>query len=306
MAAAQRVAWFNGRFMPERDVCVPFRDLSSLRGYGAFDLTRTFYGRPFRLNEHVQRLYRSLRYLDIDCGLAFDEMVALSLETLERNRHLLTERDDYWIGQRISAGVQAIGDEGWEHTGPNVIIECCPLPIAKRARLYRDGIKVVTPATPRTSAKALSPRAKMNQYLNMILADNDVKRLDPEAWALLLDENGNLAEGEGNNIFLVCDGVLMTPRAQNILPGISRATVIEIAQNLGIEVRETDVDLYDAAIADEMFIASTSLCICPVSSFNGRKIRTSVPGPVTARLTAAYIDMAGCDFVQQHLSWLES
>jgi branched-chain amino acid aminotransferase len=302
MAATQRVAYFNGRFMPERDVLVPYRDLSSLRGYGAFDLTRTFHGRPFRLKEHVQRLYRSLKYLDIDCGIPFDDMMALSEETLARNRHLLTAREDYWIGQRISAGVQAVGDEGWDHVGPNVIIECCPLPIAKRASLYRDGIKIVTPATPRTVARALSPRAKMNQYLNIILAGNDVKRLDPSAWALMLDDNGNLAEGEGNNIFLVADGVLMTPRANNILPGISRATVIEIAASLNIEVRETDLDLYDAAIADEMFIASTSLCICPVSSFNGRKV--DYAGPVTARLTGAYIDMVGCDFVQQHLSWL--
>jgi branched-chain amino acid aminotransferase len=304
MAAEQRVAYFNGRFMPEREVLIPYRDLSALRGYGAFDLTRTFLGRPFKLKEHVERLYRSLKYLEIDCGLGFDEMMALSQETLDRNRHLLTDRDDYWIGQRVSAGVQAIGDEGWDHTGPNVIIECCPLPIAGRANLFRDGIMVVTPATPRTSARALSPRAKMNQYLNMILAGNDVKRLNPQAWALLLDENGHLAEGEGNNIFLVSDGVLLTPRTQNILPGISRATVIEIAGSLGIEVRETDLDLFDAAIADEMFIASTSLCLCPVSSFNGRPIGTAVPGPVTQRLTAAYIDLVGCDFVQQHLRWL--
>ncbi|WP_395677601.1 aminotransferase class IV [Inquilinus sp.] len=305
MTAAPRVAYFNGRFMPEREVLIPYRDLSALRGYGAFDLTRTFHGRAFRLKEHVERLYRSLRYLDIDCGLPFDEMMALSEETLDRNRPLLTERDDYWIGQRISAGVQAIGDEGWDHVGPNVIIECCPLPIARRAHLFRDGIQVVTPATPRTPARALSPRAKMNQYLNMILAGNDVKRLNPNAWALLLDETGNLAEGEGNNIFLVSGGVLLTPRSQNILPGISRATVIEIAGSLGIEVRETDLDLYDAAVADEMFIASTSLCLCPVSSFNGRRIGTAIPGPVTQRLTAGYIDMVGCDFVQQHLSWLQ-
>jgi branched-chain amino acid aminotransferase len=304
MPADKRVAYFNGRFMPEREVLIPYRDLSALRGYGAFDLTRTFFGRPFKLREHVERLYRSLKYLEIDCGLGFDEMMALSLETLDRNRPLLTDRDDYWIGQRISAGVQAIGDEGWDHVGPNVIIECCPLPIARRASLFRDGIPVVTPATPRTSARALSPRAKMNQYLNMILAGNDVKRLNPNAWALLLDENGHLAEGEGNNIFLVSDGVLLTPRSQNILPGISRATVIEIAGSLGIAVRETDLDLFDAAVADEMFIASTSLCLCPVSSFNGRRIGTAIPGPVTRRLTAAYIDLVGCDFVQQHLSWL--
>src|SRR5437868_3998217 len=97
-------------------------------------MTRTFNGRPFKLKEHVDRLYRSLRYLRIDPGLAPAEMVAASEAVLERNRHFLTPETDYWVGQRVSRGVDAVGDEGWEHTGPNVIVECIPLPLQPRRR----------------------------------------------------------------------------------------------------------------------------------------------------------------------------
>src|SRR6266436_2160559 len=126
---------------------IPYRDRSFNRGDGCFDMTRTFDGRIFRLEEHVERLYRSLRYLRIDIGLEPAEMVAVSEEVLERNRHFLTPDTDYWLGQRVSRGVDAVGDEGWEHTGPNVIVECIPLPLKKRARLFRDGIDIVVPPT---------------------------------------------------------------------------------------------------------------------------------------------------------------
>ena len=116
----QRIAYFNGNYVPERDVVVPFRDRSWTRGDGVFDMTRSFNGRSFKMKEHVERLYRSLKYLRIDPGLAPKEMIDISEEVLNRNRHLLGQGDDYWIGQRISRGVDAVGDEGWEHTGPKI------------------------------------------------------------------------------------------------------------------------------------------------------------------------------------------
>jgi branched-chain amino acid aminotransferase len=302
-AATARVAYINGRFLPEKDVMIPFRDLSFLRGYGAYDMTRTFLGRPYKLAEHVKRLYRSLRYIGIDPGMGPGDVMRLSEETLERNHHLLTPDTDFWLCQRVSAGTQAVGDEGWEHVGPNVIIECRPLPFKRNARFFRDGVNVITSAVPRTAAKSVSPRVKLHNYLNIVLAVNDVRRIDPSAWAMMLDEDGNLAEGEGSNLFLILDGVIQTPRTRNVLPGISRATVIDIARALGLEVQEIDLDLFDAAIADEMFITSTSLCICPVASFNGRKIGEEVPGPITRRLTSKYIELVKCDFVAQYLKW---
>jgi branched-chain amino acid aminotransferase len=303
--ANYRVAYFNGRIVPEREVVVPFRDRGFKYGDAAFDMTRTFEGRPFRLAEHVERLYRSLRYLRIDPGIGPSEMVAVSEEVLERNRHFLTADTDYWLGQRVSRGVDAVGDEGWEHTGPNVIVECVPLPLKARARLFRDGIDIVVPPTRRVSPEALSPRAKTHNYLNLITADLEAKAQDKDAWSVLLDAEGHLAEGIGSNIFIVRDGTVLTPRARWVLPGVSRAMAIQLCGRLGIACREADLDLYDAATADEIFMTSTSLCICPVRSIGGRMLPVPLPGPVTRRLSEAYAEEVDCDFVAQYLRHLD-
>jgi len=304
--ANRRVAWFNGEFMPEAQVLIPFRDRSWKYGDGAFDMTRTFDGRPFRLKQHIERFYRSLRYLRIDPGIAPHTMIELSEAVVARNEHLRPAIGDWWVGQRVSRGVDAVGDEGWEHTGPNVVIEVLPLPLRERAKHFRDGASVAVTAMRRTSPTMLSPRAKMHNYLNMIMAEMPVKAADPDAWAILLDENGNLAEGLGSNIFLVRDGGLLTPREHYVLPGVSRQMTIDLAAKLGIPCREQDLDLFDAETADEIFLTSTSLCILPVRRFNGGTVGDdNVPGPLTGRLMAAYSESVGCDFVRQYLDRLE-
>jgi len=302
--ANHRVAYFNGNIVPEREVVLPFRDRGFKYGDAAFDMTRTFHGRPFKLQEHVERFYRSLRYLRIDPGLSPGEMVAVSEQVLERNRHFLTPDTDYWLGQRVSRGVDAIGDEGWDHTGPNVIVECIPLPLKSRARLFRDGIDIVVPPTRRVAPEALSPRAKTHNYLNLIIADLEAKAQDKEAWSVLLDAQGHLAEGIGSNIFVVKGGTVLTPHERWVLPGISRETVIQLCGARGIECREADLDLFDAATADEIFMTSTSLCICPVRSIGGRPLPGPLPGPVTRRLSEAYAKEVDCDFVAQYLRHL--
>jgi branched-chain amino acid aminotransferase len=299
-----RVAYFNGRIVPEREVVIPFRDRGFKYGDAAFDMTRTFAGTPFRLKEHVDRLYRSLRYLRIDPKLSPSEMVSISEEVLDRNRHFLTPDMDFWVGQRVSRGVDAVGDEGWEYTGPTVIVECIPLPLKARARLFRDGIDIVVPPTRRVAPEALSARAKTHNYLNLINADLEAKAQDPEAWSVLLDAEGHLAEGIGSNIFLVREGAVLTPRERYVLPGVSRQMVLELCGELSIPCQEADLDLYDAATADEIFMTSTSLCICPVRSIGGRKLPAPIPGLITQKLTSAYARSVGCDFVAQYLKHL--
>jgi branched-chain amino acid aminotransferase len=300
-----RIAWFNGTFRPETEVVIPFRDRSFNRGDGCFDMTRTFEGRIFRLFEHVERLYRSLRYLRIDCGLEPKELIAITEEVVERNEPLRAAAGDWWVAQRISRGVDAVGDEGWMHTGPQVIVDCTPLPLRARARQFRDGLDVVVPSVRRVAPSEVSPRAKTHNYLNLILADREVKSHSPQAWSLLLDERGNLCEGIGSNIFVVRRGRVLTPREQYVLPGVSRQMVIELAGQLGIPCEERDLDLYDAITADEVFLTSTSLCLCGVRSVNGAPIADgTVPGPITRRLTDAYAASVKCDFVQQYLSRL--
>jgi branched-chain amino acid aminotransferase len=268
-------------------------------------MTRTFDGRIFRLEEHVERLYRSLRYLGIDVGLEPKEMIAITEEVVERNEPLRAAAGDWWVAQRVSRGVDAIGDEGWAHTGPQVIVDCTPLPLRKRAAQFRDGIDVVVSSIRRTPPSILSPRAKTHNYLNLILADREVKAASPEAWSVLLDEHGNLCEGIGSNIFVVRGERVYTPREQYVLPGVSRRTAMELAARLGIPCEERDLDVYDAVTADEVFLTSTSLCLCGVRSVNGHPVGSgAAPGPITRRLTQAYVALVGTDFVAQYLSRL--
>jgi branched-chain amino acid aminotransferase len=299
----ERVAWFNGEFMPENQVKIPFRDLSWVYGDGCFDMTRSFGHKLFKVQEHVDRLYRSLKYLRIDPGFGPGKMVALTEELFERNRHLLGPEDDYWVGQRISRGVKDVPGDNLDHHGPNVVLECAPLPLVQRAKLYKDGIRVIVPSHRRTPPESLTPRAKTHNYLNMIVANQEVQSADPEAWAVLLDVNGNLAEGMGSNIFTVRDGTILTPREKFVLPGVSRQTVIDLARAEGIPVAEADIDLYDSYTADEMFLTSTSLCICPVTKINGVDVgpKGQVWGPITKRLADAYVRFVGFDFVEQYM-----
>jgi branched-chain amino acid aminotransferase len=268
-------------------------------------MTRTFGGRIFKLQEHLERLEHSLKYTGIDIGLSRQELAEITEEVVQRNLPLLDPDDDYWVGQRTSRGVDLVGGEMWQNAGPNVIIECTPLPLKARAHLYRDGIDVIFPSVKRVPPECLSPNVKSHNYLNLIVADLEVRSYNPKAWALLLDTRGFLSEGMGSNVFLVKDGVLYTPKEQYVLAGVSRATVMELAEQLQIKVVEEDLTPYDAFTADEAFITSTSLCICPARSFNNKVVGDgAIPGPLTKQLIDAYTDLVDCDFVEQYLRHL--
>ena len=303
----ERVAYFNGEIVPESEVKIPFRDRGFKYGDAVFDMTRTFGHKIFKLETHIDRFYNSLRYVDIDPGMPQTDMVAKTLEVLEANLHLLGPDDDFWVGQRISRGVDLVGGDMWETAcGPNVIIECAPLPLKPRARLYRDGIDVLIPSVRRVPPEAVSPRAKSHNYLNLILADMEAKSQDPESWAIILDTRGFLTEGIGSNIFTIKDGVIYTPQEQYVLGGISRETAIEMAEKIDVPVVTKDIDLFDAMTADEVFLTSTSLCICGVRSFQGRKIGVGMAaGPITKALMDAYVDFVDFDWVAQYLKRLE-
>ena len=302
----ERVAYLNGEIVPESKATISIRDRGFLLGDAVFDTTRTFGHEIFRLEEHLDRLFRSLKYMRIDPGMTKDDLANLTMQVLEANLPLLGDDDDYWVTQRFTRG-SGISMEDPSTFKPTVIIECLPLPLRERARLYRDGLAIVTPSIRRTPPEAMSPRAKMNNYINLVLADLEVKGQNPDAMAITLDINGNLCEGMGSNIFVVQDGAISTPREQYVLAGISREVTMELAQKEGIRAYEKDIDLFDAYTADEVFVTSTSFCVCPVSTVNGSRIGTGkVPGPITRQLQQAYSNLVGIDIVQQYLRRLQS
>lgn len=298
-----RIAYYNGEYLPEGDIRIPFRDSGFLYGDAVFDMTRTFGGRIFKIEEHVLRLYRSLKAVRIDSRLSVEEMIQISEEVLRRNAHFLDEGTDYWVAQRVSRGLSAVGDEGWDQDGPTVIVECIPLPLSKRATYYRDGIDLQVSPIRRTPPDSLTPRAKTHNYLNLIYANQAVSpTAGVNAYTLMLDHNGNLAEGLGANLFLVRDGICYTPREQFVLPGVSRQTILELAEESAIKVVEKDLDFHDAYNAEEIFLTSTSLCIVPVRTFCGAVIGNGIPGPITEKLTQAYVSLVDFDFVSQYLA----
>ena len=299
--STERVAYVNGEILPESQASVSINDRGFLYGDAVFDTTRTFNGEIFRLEQHLDRFYESLRYMRIDSPVDKAEMKEITLKILDKNLEILPEGDDYWVSQRVSRGVRGLPG-GMK---PTIVIECFPLPLQERAEYYRDGIKMITSSIRRTAPESLSPRAKMHNYINLIQAELEVQSQDSRALALLLDVNGNLCEGHGANIFLVNKGVIYTPREQFVLAGISRQVTIELADNLGYEIKETDLDVFDAYTADEIFVTSTSFCICPVSNINGLQVKSkTVPGDVTLELQTAYSKLVKMDFVKQYLDKL--
>ncbi len=303
--ANERMVYLNGELIPDRQAKVSIHDLGFIMGDAVFDTTRTFGGVIFKLEQHLERFYCSLTYMRIDPALSQNEMAACTMQVLEANLPLIGEREDYWITQRVTRGVRAYDDPGAALV-PTVLIECQPLPFAARAKFYRDGLPVIVPSVRRTPPECMSPRAKVHNYINLIQGDLEVKARDPEAWAILLDINGNIAEGLGSNFFIVKDGAVITPREQYVLGGISRETVLDLARDLGIEAKEADIDLFDVYTADEAFVTSTSFCICPVSSMNGSTIGDgAIPGPVTDRLLSAYSELVGVNIVAQYLAHLQ-
>ena len=299
--ANSRISYYDGRFIPESGVLDSFRDRGFLYGDATFDNMRSFAHRLFKLPEHVERLYCSLRYVPIDPGLSPAEMCAITEEVFERNRHLLAPEDDYWVSHRSSRGVLTRDGEQPTQGEPTVIVECTPLPFRQRARHYLEGIRVIVLSTRRTPPEALAARVKTTNHLNMVVADHAATAVDPGAWAVLPDIHGNRAEGRGGNIFLVRGGRPATPRAQYVLPGISWQTVLDLAADPGVPCDQTNLDLYDACDADEAFLTSTSLCICPVRSINRHRIGSDqVFGTITRQLIEAYVRLVNCDFLAQY------
>ncbi len=293
------VCYVDGGFVAASEARVSVFDKGFTSGEGVYDVTRSYRHKLFKLDEHVARLYRSLRYTHIDCGIAVDEMTRLSIETFERNKHLLGPEDDGAIWQVISRG-------GFRGARPaTVVLFWVPVAFESFARGYLDGLKLMTPSTRRTPPQCLESKAKITNKMNHAIALHEAQQIDPKCVPLMLDIDGNISETNSSNFFFFAGGKLCTSTDRNVLQGVTRATVFELAAELGIPVVEGDFTPYDVYIADEAFVAGTSPTMLPVKSLNGTKIGNAIPGPITMRLIKAWNKMVGLDYVAQALAHLK-
>ncbi len=300
----EKVFYLNGCFLPESEAKVSVLDSGFNAGDGVYDVTRTFGHEPFKLREHIARLYRSLRYTRIECGVSPEEMERLSLEVLERNKPLLKDNDDYAIWQVVSRGLRS--SQGNRVTGgATVAIYCVNVNFREFAKHYVEGAVLVIPSTRRVPPQCLEPKAKVTNKMNHTLASFEAKQVDAEAIPLMLDIDGNLSESNAHNFFLVSDGTIHTPGNRNVLDGITRETLRAIARDAKIDFVETNLTPYDIYNAEEAFLASTSPTILPIKKVNGVALSKQVPGPVTLTLIHAWNGMVGIDIVSQTLSHLD-
>jgi len=300
----ERIVYLNGAFVPESQAKVSVLDSGFNAGDGVYDVTRTFRHKPFKLREHTERLFRSLYYTRIDCGMSLEEMEKTTLEVLERNKPLLGENEDCALWQVVSRGVRS--STGNRVSGrATVTVYSVIVNFPEFASFYVEGAPLVIPSTRRIPPQCLESKAKITNKMNHNMAVFEAKQVDPRAIPLMLDIDGNLSETSAHNFFLVIDGKLCTPTDRNVLGGITKAVIFDLATQLGVEIVEGDYTPYDLYNAEEAFLASTSPTFVPVRTVNGAKIGNGAPGPVTVRLIAAWNKMVGIDIVDQALSHLD-
>jgi len=303
---SQHLVYINGALVPRDEAKISVFDAAVMLGDTVTESTRTFGHRPFKLDQHIDRLYKSLKVTRINPGMTADEMNELSLRVLAANQHLLGPDDDCWLVHNISRGMSVAGaDPTIQRSPATIIIFTSPMILTDWAGFYVEGCHAVTPFSRAMPAQALDARIKNRSRMAYTLAEIEVKLVDPHAQGILLDIDGNIAENKGGNFFVVADGALKTPTTRNALAGISRATVLELAERLGIPAHATDIQPYDVYTADEAFFTSTPYCIMPATRFNGLPVGDGAVGPVTKRLLAAWSELVGVDIVAQGLSQLE-
>ena len=290
----ERVAYVNGVWLPESEATLSIFDRSLQYGDAVFDTLRTFAHEPFRLKDHIKRLYLSLRYVQIDPSINPVQMERLVQTLLERNQHLLAPDDDFSLNVTVSRGMEWDGQ-------PSIVLFCRPIPFTSFAHAYKEGAHTFISSIRRVPSESIAARAKTRSRLDLVLAELEARRLHPGAYALMLDINGYLAEGTSSNIFLAKGEVLYTPRVENVLEGVSRAVVIELCEDLGITTIEKNLEPYDLYTANEAFLTVTSRCILPISYVNRSRIGEAVPGPIAHRLLAAWSELVGVDIVEQAL-----
>ena len=276
-------AYLNGEWIPSDGVSIGWADRGFRFGDTVFDAARTYNGRIFKLDRHVDRLYRSLKYVRIDPGLTEEAFGAVVEQTVERNKDRLNEDGDFQIYMFVTRGP---GRFAVDAGPPSVGVVAYQLPFWRMAPFLEAGAHGVIARSRSYSSEMLEGKLKHQSRLNM-------------AFAILLDRDGNLTEGTFNSVFMVSGGVLRTPKDDSILQSISRETVLELAAQLGIPTSEEPLQPYDLYTADEAFFTFTGPGVLPMTKADHRQVGDGTPGPITRQLLAAWSEMVGLDVIDQ-------
>lgn len=303
-----RVVYMNGAFVPETEARVSIYDSALMFGDMVFEMTRSFNKNQFKLREHLERLYAGLKVLRVPIAMSVDEMEAVVYEVIERNAPFFGDDDEHRIMIDVSRGALGIyGGIDGIHKGPNIIVADFPLrwTVASMGHLFEGGINAVITSQRAIPGHLLDPKIKNRSRIHYLMANIEASQMDgDDNWALLLDPDGHIAEGTGDNFFIIKNGELITPEGRNVLRGISRAYVMEeLAPQLGLTCVEKNIEPYDVYAADEAFMTGTPFCMLPVTRLNGVAIGAGVVGPVYASILEKWGQNLGVDIAGQIKGW---
>jgi len=281
-AAKESTIYIDGKFYPESDAKISVFDHGLLYGDGVFEGIRFYNGRVFRLEEHLQRLWDSARSICLDVPISRAEMTEALLETIRKN-----DMREGYIRLLLTRGVGNLGLNPAQCKKPSVIIIAAAIALYPK-EMYEKGLSVVTCATRRTNPASLNPAVKSLNYLNNVMARIEANLAGADE-ALMLNDQGNVAECTADNVFVIKNGQIFTPPiSAGALRGITRAVAFEIAAELGIRITETDITRHDVFVADECFLTGTAAEVIPVIRADGRSIGAGKPGPISTRMIARF------------------
>ncbi len=302
---AEPIVFLGGKYVPADEASINIYDHGIVLGATATEFTRTFSKKLYRLDDHLTRLYESLKYMRLDPGLTIDEMREATLRVAAHNAELLPEDGELALVHFVTPGaVEAYAGSaaaGIPKPTPTVCIHTFPLLFWMWQRLFQEGAHVVTPSIRHVPPQCIEPKMKHRSRMNWYLADGETHLVDPKAITLLLDLDGNVTESSGANFLIAKDEKIISPTSRNILRGISRKTVMELCGELGISFVERDLQVHDVVNADEAFLCTTPYCLAPVTRINGIPIGDGI-GPMFHKLIGAWSEKVGLDIVQQIMS----
>jgi branched-subunit amino acid aminotransferase/4-amino-4-deoxychorismate lyase len=292
-------AYLNGKFVPASQAVLSVTDAGFVQGTTVAEQLRTFGGRLFRLERHIERLFHSLATVEVECGHSSEQLAATAAELAATNHPLLAEGDDLGLAMLVTPGEYPAMSPG-AAGGATVCLHTFPLRFELWAEKYQRGQHLATTHVEQVPPTCWPPELKCRSRMHYYLADRAAARQYPGSRALMLDQRGCVMETTTANVVLYReDAGLLLPPAEKILPGISLAVLLELAEDLEIDFAHRELKPADVATADEVFLTGTSPCMLPVVNFNGREIGAGRPGAMFARFMSGWNELVGLDIIEQ-------
>ena len=297
---SEPLAYLNGQLIPAQAAVIPVTDAGFVQGVTVAEQLRTFGGKLFRLDRHLQRLAHSLEIVGIDPGMPLAELGRVAEDLAARNHALFDPADDLGQSIFVTPGPYATFDTVAPRAGPTVGIHTYPLPFHLWHDKYEAGQSLVVTDVVQVPAACWPAELKCRSRMHYYLADKQARQIEPGARALLLDASGQVVEASTANvlIYVAREGLVSPPR-EAILPGVSVAVLEELAGALKLPFVRRRLEPADIAAAGEVMLCSTSPCVWPVTRFNGRPISDGRCGPVVKELLKRWSQLVGVDIAAQ-------